>query len=396
MAGGSRTTIEPSLLKHLARAKSVIDNKVPLFGVFNSNEMEAAAISVLRSGQLASGHHVAAFEQGFGDLIRQDNVVSMSDFTSAISMALYLSGVGCDDEVITSAYACMATNAAIALTGAVPIWCDLKKSSVDVDMTDLVSKITPKTKAIILYHVAGYPGPADAVAEICRQYGVPLIEDCNNALLATRNGKMVGSHGDFAVYSFYPNRQLNTVEAGALVVKEATLADRAKRLRRFGIDPQTFRRKDGEINRLSDIPEIGGALTMSNFSAALGCVQLSSVASRIEQTRSNVQKLLESMQGLSNIQPVEVLSGSNPAYWVFLTTVANRDRALGVVNGLGINASVLHQNNNVYSGFKTTENQSIKNTEKFQKNVLAFPCGWWLSDNDIDRISNSMRKIEMI
>jgi dTDP-4-amino-4,6-dideoxygalactose transaminase len=371
--------------------------KVPLFGIFNSAAMEAAAVGVLRSGEIAGGKYVSMFEQGFGQLVNQDHVVSMSDFTSAIYMALHLSGVGCGDEVITSPFACMATNSAIALKGAVPVWCDLDRFSVDLNLADLESKISKKTKAVIMYHAAGYPGPAAAAANICRQYGISLIEDCNNALLATRNGNQVGRDGDFAVFSFYPNRQINSVEAGAIATKDPVLAERARRLRRFGIDPKTFRREDGEINSLSDIPEIGGAMSMTNFSGALGCAQLPSVVNHVEKARLNVQKLLQPMQRLSNIQPVKVLFDSNPAYWVFLTMVQNQDRALRSVKELGIQASTLHQNNNIYSGFKAAPKKNrCKNAQEFQQHVLAFPCGWWLSDNDIERISDAIKKIDTL
>ena len=100
---------------------------------------------------------------------------------------------------VDTTFACLSTNAAIAQCGAIPVWVDVTSQTVEIDVSDLVSKLTDRTRAVILYHVAGYPAPAQEIAAICYQRGIALIEDCDNALFAYRDGVHVGSHGDFAV-----------------------------------------------------------------------------------------------------------------------------------------------------------------------------------------------------
>lgn len=365
---------------------------IPLYAVVNLPEMEAAAIEVLRSGRIASGEYVARFEAGIGHIVGQPHVVSTLDMTSAIVLALHLSGVGPGDEVLTTAFACMATNSAIALCGATPVWVDLLPGTVEMDPDDLLAKIGPRSKAALLYHVAGYPGPAQQIAALCRPRGIALIEDCDNALFAYRDQVHVGAHGDFAVYSFYPNRQINTTEGGALVCRDPAAALRARRLRRFGIDPLTFRNQLGEVNPDSDVPEIGWACTMNNLCAALGCAQLPSVAARLEQTRANAAALAAMLDGIPGLRLVPVADGAQAAFWALLVFVDERDNVLRSIKEQGVHVSGIHQRNDAYSAFRQGAGTSaLPHTTLVQQQLLGLPCGWWLSAADLTTIASAVR-----
>jgi perosamine synthetase len=363
---------------------------IPLFGVVNLPEMEAIAIEVLRSGRIAGGEYITKFETEFGKMVGQANVVSTIDMTSAMHLALRLTGVKPGDEVLTIAFTCMSSSSAIAQCGGVPVWVDVQPSSVEMDVADLASKITHNTRAVILYHVAGYPGPAAEVAKLCKQHGIVLIEDCNNALFATRGGEQAGTHGDFAVYSFYPNRQLNTTEGGALICKSADMAAKARKLRRFGIDSNTFRNSIGEISPTSDIPEVGWAFTMNNLCAALGLAQLPTVTQRMQKTRSNVDALTKKITDFSGLQFVPAFADSKPAYWVLLLFVDNRDLVITSMKQQGVQVSSIHHRNDAYTGFQGSHSTTLPNTSELQKQVLGIPCGWWLSDENLDAIAKAL------
>lgn len=362
--------------------------QIPLFGVVHTTEMEAAALEVLRSGRIASGEYVGKFEQGIGKIVGNPNVVSTHDMTNAVFLALHLAGVRAGDEVLTTAFSCMATNSAVSHAGATPVWVDVLPRSVDMSVADAARKITPRTKAIIMYHVAGYPGPAREMAELCKARGIALIEDCDNALFATQDGAHVGGHGDFAVYSFYPNRQINCTEGGALVCKSADMAARARQLRRFGIDGVKFRTAQGEINPLADIPEIGWAYTMNNLCAALGHAQLDAAAQRVDRARANVQRLRSRLADTKGITPLNAAAGANPAYWVMLCLAENRDALLQHLKDQGVAASILHHRNDTYSGFHAVPMGPDTETAYLQQHIIGLPCGWWLGDSDVDTIGN--------
>ena len=358
---------------------------LPLFGVVNTPEMEAAALAVLRSGRIASGPHVAAFEAGLGELLDQSHVVTTVDMTSALHLALYLGGVRPGDDVLTTAFACMSTNSAIAGCGGRPVWVDVAPASACMDVDDFERAITPATRAVILYHLAGYPGPAQAIAEICRQRGIVLIEDCDNALLATIDGQQVGTFGDFAVFSFYPNRQINTTEGGALACRDPDDAVRARKLRRFGIDASSFRTSAGEINPQSDIPLIGWSMAMNNLCAALGSVQLQGVAQRIAQTRLHAQQIKDGLVSCAGLTLLTPSAGALPSYWGVLIAVEQRDVVLAALKARSVAASILHQRNDIYSGFVACRRE-LPNTDILQRSIIALPCGWWLSAQDIEQL----------
>ena len=363
---------------------------VALFHAAHSAEMESAAVDVLRSGQIASGPKVAEFEARFGDVIGRDHVVCTNDVTSALMLALHLAGVGHGDEVLTLAYSCMSSNAPIALLGAEAVWVDIDPESAAMSVEDFQRALSPRTKAAMLYHVAGYPGPAAQIAKLCKERGVVLIEDCNNALGATQSGVSVGQIGAYAVFSFYPNRQINAIDGGAIACPDDATARRARRLRRLGIDAASFRDPLGEIAPESDIAEIGWSASFNQLSAALGLAQLPLLEERLARARHNAQRLREQLGGLARLRPIAPRQGAVPAYWGFLTLAEGRDTLLGTLKRNGIHASRLHHRNDDYSGFGARR-RALPGTDRFMSQVLALPCGWWLEDGQLDDLVGILR-----
>ena len=201
-----------------------VTEPVRLFKPAWSAAAEDAALAVLRSGQIASGPRIDEFQNKLASLVERAHMVCTNDMTSAMVLSLQLAGVGPGDEVMTLAYSCMSSNSAITRVGAKPVWVDIDPETASLAVTDLARALTPRCKAVTLYHVAGYPGPAEAVAAFCHERGLTFIEDCNNALGATLAGAPVGRFGDYAVYSFYPNRQINAIEGGAVSCPDADTA----------------------------------------------------------------------------------------------------------------------------------------------------------------------------
>jgi dTDP-4-amino-4,6-dideoxygalactose transaminase len=365
---------------------------ISLFNAYNSVEIESVTNDVLRSGFIASGQYVNKFENGLSSLLGINHVITTVDMTSAIHLALYLSGVKKGDEVLTTSFACMATNSPIAALGAKAVWVDLEPHSVFIDPVKFEQAITSKTKAAIIYHVAGYPGHIKKLSLICKKYNISLIEDCNNALLSKVGERYVGSFGDFSIFSFYPNRQINAFEGGALVCKDSKNADKAKKMRRFGIDFNTFRTIDGEINPKSDIPEVGWSMSLSNLCSAAGNTQLDTVESRVDKARENASILTKSLTMHDNIRIIHPLEETNPAYWVYLIEINNPKVVMNKLKEEGIHVSSLHHRNDQYSCFSTTPLSEFSNTRQLQDSIIALPCGWWLDENEIKKIVTTLIK----
>lgn len=360
---------------------------IPLFHAYGDDATEAAALAVLRSGQIASGPKVAEFQQALTRWTAHAHVVTTSDMSSAMMLALHQLGVRPGDDVLTPAYTCMSSAAPIANLGARPRWVDVEPDTGLMDPAQLRARITPATRACVVYHAAGYPAASPALASICREHGIAFIEDCNNAFGATLGGLPVGHASDAAIYSFYPNRQINAAEGGAVAFRDERHAHAALQLRRFGIATTGFRDALGEINPASDIAQVGWSAAMSQLNAAMGLAQLPGLDARIARTRANARALAARLSGVEGLQVVAAGAGADPVYWGLLTLCERRDSVLAALKGQGVMASKLHHHLDTYSGFGS-EPVELPGTAAFMARVLALPCGHWLTADDLDRIAH--------
>ena len=197
-----------------------MNRPINLFGVYVDESAAKLVLEVLASGQIASGAYVEKFALGLRVVAHQPNVVTVNDMSTAIQIALRLAGVNAGDDVLTTSFACMSTNAPIATAGANPVWVDVDPQTGLMDPVALERSITARSRAVLVYHLAGYPAPISQISKICKANGLKLIEDCDNALLSTLCDSPLGTFGDYAIYSFYPNRQINALEGGALSCRD--------------------------------------------------------------------------------------------------------------------------------------------------------------------------------
>lgn len=358
---------------------------IDLFHPVHLPEMEAAALEVLRSGQIASGPNVTALEHAFSAVAGREYIVSTNDLTSAVQMALHLAGVRAGDKVATVAFSCLQSNSPIVRLRARPVWIDIDPETMSMSLEDLASKLNPSVKAVMLYHIAGYPSDTHRIAAICNERGIPLIEDCNNAVGASLDGRPVGTVGDYAVYSLYPNRQINGIDGGMLATPDATTAERATHLRRFGIDAKSFRDARGEINPESDVPEIGWSAAINNLNATVALSQLKTLSDRMARTLAVAGRLSDALSGLRRLRPVRPVRSATPAFWGFLVLSEYRDELLMHLKEHGIKSSIFHQRNDWYTGFGTPRAE-LPGTELVMNQLLALPCGYWLNNAQINEI----------
>ncbi|MBB3880133.1 DegT/DnrJ/EryC1/StrS family aminotransferase [Sphingomonas pseudosanguinis] len=357
---------------------------IPLFDCRVDSTRLAALDPLWHSGALAAGPGVGALEARLSNRFNGRPVVATSDMTQALCLALRLVGVGPGDEVVTLALNCMSSNSAIAMVGATPVWVDVDPRTAVVDLGDLAACIGPKTRAVVIYHVAGYVGDLAALRQLCDDASLPLIEDANNALGARWNGQPAGIFGDQAILSFYPNRQLNGIEGGALVCRPEN-ETRARRLRRFGIDTVRFRTPDGEIDPLLDVPEIGVSASLSHVNAVLALQGCEDLDERVDRNRQNVRDIREALSGIGDFQFIEEVEGAHSVFWVALVRSPRRDALMGRLKASGIQCSRLHHRNDRYSGFNAVS-RDLPGTDVMEREMFALPAGWWLSQDDLARI----------
>lgn len=242
--------------------------------------MIADVADVLRSKWVASGPNVLAFERALSDYHGGRPVRVLSSATAALEIALRLAGVGPGDEVITSAQTFFAAVNMIVRAGARPVFVDCDLVTRNIDLAQVEAAITPRTKAIVPTHFPGTLADMDALCILARRHHLRVIEDAALAIGSRSKGRPVGSFGDLAAFSFHPNKNITSIEGGALIVNDEQEAKRVEAMRFHGI----VRLPDGT----RDVEEAGGKFNLPDVNARLGLAQLARLEEFLAQRRALV------------------------------------------------------------------------------------------------------------
>jgi dTDP-4-amino-4,6-dideoxygalactose transaminase len=210
--------------------------EIPLFDLRLDPEDIGAVMEALRSGRLAMGPRTAAFERAFAAHLGARHAIAVSSCTAALHLAYLAAGVEPGDEVVVPAMTFAATAAAAIYCGATPVFADiLGPHDLSLDPEDVARRLTPRTKAVCVVHLAGYPAPVRELRALCDERGVALIEDAAHAPDAHVNGRMLGTWGLAGAFSFFSNKVLACGEGGLLATDDDGVAALARSLRSHGM-----------------------------------------------------------------------------------------------------------------------------------------------------------------
>ncbi|MEQ8834634.1 MAG: DegT/DnrJ/EryC1/StrS family aminotransferase [Miltoncostaeaceae bacterium] len=189
---------------------------------------------VLRSGQLSLGPMVPRFERMWAERVGVEHAVAVSSGTAGLHLCLHALGLGPGDEVVTSSFSFVASANAIVFTGATPVFAEVDPLTFNMDPAAVEAAITPRTKAILIVDIFGYPAEVPALVEIAERHGLARVEDACQSIDGGYDGRKLGTFGHPAVYGFYANKQLTTAEGGVVLTDDARLADVLRSLRNQG------------------------------------------------------------------------------------------------------------------------------------------------------------------
>jgi dTDP-4-amino-4,6-dideoxygalactose transaminase len=227
----------------------------------------AAVADVFRSGQLASGPKVAEFESALAAYLGGDRRIRvMTSATAGLEMALEVAGIGADDEVIVPAMSFAASANVVARLRAKPVFVDIDLYTRNIDLNRVSAAITPKTRAIMPVHFAGLPVDMDALYGLAAQHGLRVVEDAAHAIGSRYKDKPIGSFGDLVVFSFHPNKNMTTIEGGAISTGDTMAAELLEQYRFHGIK----RNAVGEV----DVMFPGAKSNLTDIAAQVGIDQL--------------------------------------------------------------------------------------------------------------------------
>lgn len=364
---------------------------IPLYSVYMPQSTAGTVDAVLKSGRIAGGEHVEAFEKKLQELIGNPLVIAAGEMSSSITMCLYQAGVRPGDEVVACPMSCLATTMPVLNLFANIKWCDCDPRTGGMDPVSLASAITPRTKAVIAFHWAGNPLDLEAIYEVAGSRGISVIEDASEAFGAEYKGKKLGSTGgDFVVFSFYPNKHLTTIEGAAVSFRSSVQWEKARWLRRYGIYMPTFRCAEGEINPESDIREAGWNNGMNQVSASIGLAQFEGLGSRLQASRRNGEYYDRCLSGVRGVTLLDRPPHCQSANWVYTFLVHDRDRLMTELKRSGVQASKVHLRNDIYGCFGTGK-ADLPGVEEFSTRTLSIPCGWWVTPEDAERIVQTIK-----
>ena len=352
---------------------------VPIHKVYMPKNIESGLSEVLYSGQLAYGQYSKSFENKIRRYISNDLTVAISG--NSVLFALQLLGVKQGDEVIASPMSCLMTTQPVAICDAKIIWADVDPLTGTLDPDDVSRKITSKTKAIIHYHWAGYPGYIDEINHIGKKNGIAIVEEASMAFGSEYKNKKIGNTGsDVVCFSFGPVRLPNAIDGAGLSFKSQVLFEKALRFRDLGVKRDGFRDEIGEISADSDIVDKGMAMTLNNLSGYIGLKQMGGLDSLISQQRKNASCWREKLKTIQGITFLDERSEILPNYWVFSFCLSGvRDQKLIDFRKQGYFSSKLHLRNDNYSVFQPPQ-PILKGVDEFSDKQLSIPCGWWLKE----------------
>ena len=353
----------------------------PLIGA----EERAAVDAVLAGGMVVQGPQVAAFEEEFSArVVGGAHCVAVNSGTSAQHLAALASGAGADREaeVIVPSFTFAATANSVAITGARPVFADIDPVTFTLDPASVEAAVTERTIAIEVVHLYGLPADMPEILDIARRHGLAVWEDCAQAHAAAIGDEPVGAFGAWGSFSFYPTKNMTSLEGGMVSTADAELARRVRLLRNQGMERQYANEVVGLNNRMTDV------------AAAVGRVQLTRLAGWTAARRANAAALDAGLADAPGVVTPHVPPGYTHVYHQYTirlegASAAERDEVAKVLReqwqvGTGVYYPI--PNHRLSSLAPYAPGLDLPGTEKAARECLSLPVHPSLSEADLERI----------
>ncbi|MBU1204259.1 MAG: DegT/DnrJ/EryC1/StrS family aminotransferase [Nanoarchaeota archaeon] len=366
------------------------DNPILVVKPYVNEKAIQNVIEVLRSGWIGEGPKVREFENKLSEKFKINYLAALHSGTAALHLALHVGGIKPGDEVITTAQTCTATNHAILMERAKPVFADIRYEDVNIDPDSISRKITPRTKAIICVHWAGYPCNLDEINKIARENNLFVIEDAAHALGATYKGESIGNISDFTTFSFQAIKQLTTADGGMLASKHPPHIEKVKLKRWFSI-PRNNKEETICCEPLYDIKEVGFKYQMNDVAAAIGLGNLEDF-DHFKKHRSEIVKLYrEELENIPGITLLENNQDRTSGNWLFSMHVKNREKFAAKLKQNHINTSVVHLRNDKFTAFGPLRND-LPQTEKAYHTLISLPLHNHLTEHEVQHVISIIKQ----
>lgn len=345
-------------------------------------EIDAAIANVIATSSFIRGPRVDKFEQLWAQTLGLKHCVSCANGTDALYITMRGLGIKPGDEVITTAHSWIATTETITQAGGKVVFCDTDHDTFNLNAAQIESKITSRTVGIIPVHLYGQPAEMDAIMAIAKKHKLWVIEDCAQAHLARFKGKLVGTFGNAATFSFYPGKNLGAYgDAGGIVTNDDQLADFCA----------TFARHGGKGEHVME----GINSRMDGFQGAVLCVKLPHLPKWTEARRKVAARYDELLAGVGDVIRPRVAADRDHVYHLYVIRTEKRDALKKFLGDAGI-ATVLNYPKALpfypayaYLGHKPAD---FPVAYANQSRILSLPIFPEMSDEMLRHVAATIRK----
>ena len=323
-------------------------------------EIDSALQKVLSSGRYILGREVEKFELEFAKYIGVKKAISCASGTDALFIALKQLGVGLKDEVLVPSHTALATVAAVKMTGAKPVYVDIKKNCYTIDPEKVLNSCNKKTKALIAVHIYGQACDMKKLIQIGKLKNIKIIEDCAQAVGSAYKKKKLGSIGDVGCFSFFPTKNLSAIgDGGCVVTNNAVLANKMKRFRQYGWDKKRNTLQSGINSRLDEL-------------------QAAILRKKLKKLdRDNMERNLQAkfykkkLQSLGIVMP-RVCKNTFHSFHLFVIQCEKRDKLMKHLHSKNI-LTALHYKTPIHLMPGYSSKAQLPETTKLSKRILSLP-----------------------
>jgi perosamine synthetase len=277
--------------------------QVPFSRPYLRGDEGAAVAATIATGWVSQGPRVREFEAAFAERVGAPDAVATTNCTTALQLALYVSGIGPGDEVIVPSMSFIATANSVWQNGATPVFAEIDPRTYNLDPAATERVITERTKAIMPVHQLGLPADMDAFLALADRYGLAIVEDAACAIGASYKGRPIGSLGPLACFSLHPRKVITTGEGGMIAVHDPGVAERLRRLRQHAMDVSDLARHGAKDVVIESYPERGWNQRMTDMQATLGLCQLEALDEILALRRGVAERYTEAIERIPFIEP---------------------------------------------------------------------------------------------
>lgn len=350
-----------------------------------------AVIEVVRSGRLALGPKVVAFEQAMADYVGVKHAVAVNSGTAGLHLIVRALGLGPGDEVLVPSFTFAASVNVLLYEGITPVFIDITPDTYNLDPAELERCRTPRTKAVMVVDVFGHPAPWDELEAFAQQHNLHLIDDCCEALGSSYRGRRLGQLGVAGAFAFYPNKQITTGEGGMIVTDNDEVAALSRSMRNQG---------RGEMGAWLEHERLGYNYRLPELSAALGLSQMQRLDQFVADRAAVAARYDALLSGLEGVRTPIIRPEVGMSYFVYVVTLQGglkRDEVMSALQQRGVPTrgyfAPIHQQPYLKPYLSSLPAPVLPVTEDAAQRTMALPFHTQLTQDQAEYVVEMLREV---